>query len=68
MDELNGEIEILKEDLNSMSQGKSKSESRVKELETEIKQFKADEEKRKTEEKEGALNGLKSTTDWFDER
>ena len=53
MDELNGEIEILKEDLNSMSQGKSKSEARVKELETEIKQFKAEEEKRKTEEKEG---------------
>merc|ERR1712087_1037606 len=34
VDELNGEIEILREDLNSMSQGKTKSESKVKELET----------------------------------
>ena len=55
MDELNGEIEILKEDLNSMSQGKTKTESKVKELEAEIKQLKSDEEKRKNEEKEGEL-------------
>ena len=53
VDELNGEIEILKEDLNSMSQGKTKSEAKVKELEAEVKQFKSDEEKRKNEEKEG---------------
>ena len=58
VDELNGEIEILREDLNSMSQGKTKSEAKVKELEVEIKQLKSEEEKRKNDEKEGDYVGV----------
>ena len=53
VDELNGDIEILREDFNTISQGKTKSETKVKELEAEIKTLKSEDEKRKNEEKEG---------------